>query len=62
MKLFSRLTPLHIVFTIVLAGIVYLLKQSDFEEYIHTAIWGTLIFYFVQGLVINLSIDWAKKK
>ena len=44
-----------------LAGIVYLLKQSDFEEYIHTAIWGTLMFYFVQGLVINLSIDWAKK-
>ena len=61
MKLFSRLTPLHIVFTIVLAGIVYLLNQSDFEEYIHTAIWGALIFYFVQGLVINLSIDWAKK-
>lgn len=61
MKVFNRLTPLHIVFSILLVGITYLLTLSEFSEYIHSAIWGSLVFYFVQGLVINLAIDWAKR-
>ena len=61
MKLFNRLTPIHLAFTLLLGLLVYILKLSDFKEYLHSALWGTLVFYFVQGLIINLSIDWAKK-
>ena len=61
MKLFSRLTPIHIVFTFLLGIVVYFIKASDFNEYLHSGLWGALVFYFVQGLMINLSIDWAKK-
>ncbi|WP_421873913.1 hypothetical protein [Marinoscillum sp.] len=61
MKLFARLTPIHIVFTCLLGLISFFVQQSSLAKYIHGAVWGTLAFYFIQGLIINLAIDWAKR-
>ena len=61
MRIFARLTPLHVVFSIVVGILIYFLTESQFATYIHASIYGALVFYFVQGLIINLTIDWAKR-
>ncbi len=61
MSLFKSLTSLHVVYSALLGGLIYVLRQTPFQEYLHSALWGALAFFFVQGLFINLSIDWAKQ-
>lgn len=54
-----RLTILHLVFSLAVFTLAFFLK-SAYPDYIHGAIQKVLLFYIIQGFVINLVIDWAR--
>lgn len=54
-----KLTLVHVIFSVLIVALAWILDTSG-VAYIHTALYGIVAFYFLQGLSINLTIDWVK--